>query len=297
MRRLSASCGVNARRACSTRLPSWARTLGGMSVGAWVAKYTPTPFERMRRTVRSTCSISASDASSKRRCASSKKKAQLRLRQVADLGQDRVQLGEHPEHERAEQARLVHDVRQLEDADDAPAPSAVVRRRSRDVELGLAEEDVGALLLEGHDRADQHAERRARHPAVVGQDRLALVGAEVLQGRRQVGQVEQRQGVVVAVLEDERQDRGLGVVQVEHLAQQQRAEAVDGRPDLGAELAAQRQELDRMAGRLERPVEARRSARSPSGSSRRPGAARPVRSPLMSATKQGTPGLRQLARP
>ena len=57
-----------------------------------------------------------------------------------------------------------------------PSPSGVVRSRSVDVELGLAEEDVGALLLEDDDRAQEHADRRARHPAVVGQDRLALVG-------------------------------------------------------------------------------------------------------------------------
>ena len=76
---------------------------------------------------------------------------------------------------------------------------------------------------------------------------------EELEGRRQVLEVEQRQVVVVAVLEDQREDRGLGVVEVQDLAEQQRPERVDRRPDLGAELARQRQELDRVAGRLERP--------------------------------------------
>ena len=61
--------------------------------------------------------------------------AQLRLGQVARLGQALVQLGQHPEHERGEQARLVHDVRQLEDADDALRPrassAAGPRRRTR----------------------------------------------------------------------------------------------------------------------------------------------------------------------
>ena len=112
-------------------------------MGAWVTKYTPTPFERISRTVCSICSSSASEASSKSRCASSKKKHSFGLRQVAHLGQRVVELRQHPEHERAEQPRLVHHVGQLEDADDA---LAVGRRPHQvgDVELGLAEEDVGA---------------------------------------------------------------------------------------------------------------------------------------------------------
>ena len=144
--------------------------------------------------------------------------------------------------------------RQLQDADD---PGAVGRRPEQvlDLELRLAEEDVRALLLEDDDRAQEHADRRARHPAVVGEDRLALVGRQVLERRAQVLEVEQRQVVVVAVLEDQGEDRGLRLVEVQDLAEQQRPERVDRRPDLGAELARQRQELDRMARRLERPAE------------------------------------------
>ncbi len=80
---------------------------------------------------------------------------------------------------------------------------------------------------------------------------------EELERRRQVLEVEQRQVVVVAVLEDEGEDRRLRVVEVEDLAEQQRPERMDGRPDLGAELPRQRQELDRMTRRHERPVERR----------------------------------------
>ena len=159
--------------------------------------------------------------------------AELRFGRIPDLGQRLVQLGEDPEHERREEARLLHDIGQLEQADDAGA----VGRGSEqvhDVELGLAEEDVGALLLEDDDRAQQDADRGARHPAVVGEDRLALVRREELERRREVLQVEQRQVVVVAVLEDQRQDRGLGLVEVEDLAEQERAERMDGRPDLRA---------------------------------------------------------------
>ena len=98
----------------------------------------------------------------------------------------------------------------------------------------------------------------ARHPAVLLEDRLALIGREELQGRREVLEVEQRQLVVVAVLEDQRQDRGLRLVEIEDLAEQQRPERMDGRPDLRPERAREGEELDRVAGRLERPVESRR---------------------------------------
>jgi len=48
-----------------------------MSFGSWVTKNTPTPFERISRTVFATESRNASVASSKSRCASSKKNTSL----------------------------------------------------------------------------------------------------------------------------------------------------------------------------------------------------------------------------
>ena len=68
-----ASSGVKARSACWTRLPSWARTSPGMSFGVWVMKKMPTPLERIRRTVWTTWSRNALEASLNSRCASSKK--------------------------------------------------------------------------------------------------------------------------------------------------------------------------------------------------------------------------------
>ena len=162
--------------------------------------------------------------------------AQLWLGQVARLRECVIQLREHPEHERAEEPGLVHDVRKLEDADDAGSIGRLAHEVG-DIELGLAEEDVRTLLLEGHDRPHDHPERGCRDASVVGQGRLAVVARQERQRRPQVGQVEQRQLVVVAVLEDERQDRGLRLVEVEDLAEQQRAERMDGGPDLRAELA------------------------------------------------------------
>ena len=66
------SRGVNARRACCTRLPSWPRIASGTSSGNCEQKYTPTPLDRM---IRTTCSMrwtSAGGASSNSKWASSK---------------------------------------------------------------------------------------------------------------------------------------------------------------------------------------------------------------------------------
>ena len=159
LRSASASSGVNARSACWTRLPSCDRTDDGTSVGRLGdevhahALGSDEPggaldlvHQRVGRVVEQQVRLVEEEA-------------QLGLRQVAGLGQGLVQLGEHPEHERREQPRLVHDVGQLEDADDALA----LGRRAQevlDVELGLAEEDVGAFLLEHDDRPQQHPDRR-----------------------------------------------------------------------------------------------------------------------------------------
>ena len=75
--RALASSGVKARSACCTRFPSWASTSPGTSLGVWVTKNTPTPFERISRTVRAMASRNASLASSNSRCASSKKNTSL----------------------------------------------------------------------------------------------------------------------------------------------------------------------------------------------------------------------------
>ena len=170
-----------------------------------------------------------------------------------------------------------------------PSPSGVVRRRSSTSNSGSPKKTSAPSCSRTIDRAQEHADRRARHPAVVGQDRLALVGRQELQRRREVLEVEQRQVVVVAVLEDQGEDRGLRLVEVEDLAEQQRPERVDRRPDLGAELSRSATGT-RPGGPTPRTSSRATSTRSMSfGLVASPGAARPVRSPLMSATKTGTP--------
>ena len=106
-----------------------------------------------------------------------------------------------------------------------PRPSSVRRRKCVDLELRGAEERIGLLLLELDDLADDDAGGRRRDPAVLGHLGLALVGVQVVQQRPQVLEVDERQLLVVAVLEGERQDRLLRLVQVEDLGQQDRPES------------------------------------------------------------------------
>ena len=188
-----------------------------------------------------------------------------------------------------EQPRLVHDVRQLEDADDRPRPSGVVRSRSSTSNSGSPKKTSAPSCSRTTIERSSTPTDAARHAAVLGEDRLALVRREELERRREVLEVEQRQVVVVAVLEDEREDRGLGLVEVEHLAEQQRPERVDRRPDLGAR-ACRTATGTRPGGPDGSNVQPSDATRSTSfGLAASPGAARPVRSPLMSATKTGTP--------
>ena len=145
-----------------------------MSFGVWVMKKTPTPFERISRTVWVTDSMNALLAPSKSRCASSKKKHQLRLVEVADLGQLLEQLGQQPHERSREQLRLVLHGRQLEARDDPPAVGSRAQQVV-DLELRIAEELVAAALLEPDERAQQHADGLRREPADPGQLGLALV--------------------------------------------------------------------------------------------------------------------------
>ena len=170
---------------------------------------------------------------------------ELRLLRVADLRQRLVEAGEEPHHERAEQRGPVLHVGQLEDADDA---AAVIGQAQEvlDLELRGAEERIGLLLLELDDLADDHAGGGGRDPAVLGHLGLALVRVEVVEQRAQVLEVDERQLLVVGVLEGQRQHRLLGVVQVEDLGQQDRPEARDRCAQAHAlPLAIQGQELDR----------------------------------------------------
>ena len=152
-----ASSGVNARSACWTRLPSWPRTSAGTSFGVWVTKNTPTPLERISRTVCSTESTNALRRAVEQQVRLVEEEDELGLVEVADLGQRLEQLGQQPHQRGREQLGLVLHRGQLEARDD---PAAVGRGAQQvgDVELRLAEELVAAAVLQPDQRAQQHAD-------------------------------------------------------------------------------------------------------------------------------------------
>ncbi len=158
---------------------------------------------------------------------------ELRLVEIADLGQDLEQLREQVHQERGEQRRLVGDAGHLEQADDA----AAVRRDAQEivhVELGLAEEDVCAVVGEGDQLAEDDPSGRGRQTAQFLELGLALVAGEVAEHGAEVRQVDQRETVRVGIVEHQPEAGLLRLVQAEHLAEQQRTEARNGGADRNA---------------------------------------------------------------
>ena len=86
----------------------------------------------------------------------------------------------------------------------------VVSKRLQFVELTREWDAVGAGYapyldyrpIEPDERAQEHSDRLRRQPSDPAQLVLALVGVEEGEQRAQVGEVEQRQPLVVGVLED-----------------------------------------------------------------------------------------------
>ena len=137
---------------------------------------------------------------------------ELRLVAVADFGQALVQLGQQPQQQRRVHLRRLHQPVGGEDVDHALAVDGL--QEVVDVEHRLAEELVGALLLEREQAALDGADRRRRDVAVVGLEILRVV-ADVLQQRAQVLEVEQQQSAVVGDLERQGEHAFLGVVEIE----------------------------------------------------------------------------------
>jgi hypothetical protein len=129
----------------------------------------------------------ASGASLNSRWASSKKN-QLGLVQVAHLGQGLEQLRQHPQQEGGVQPRRVHQLVGGQDVDHALAVHGL--HEVGDVEHGLAEELVAALLLDLQQAALDGADGGGADVAVLGGE-LAGVVAHVLQHGAQVLQVQQ----------------------------------------------------------------------------------------------------------
>ena len=221
------------------RRPSWASTASERSVGCWVTKNTPTPLERISRTVRSSASRNASVASANSRCASSRNTTSLGCGRSPASGSDsnssatsHISAVDHSAGLSWTSASSTQET--------IPRPSGAIAQQVGDVELRLAEELRPAAGLEAEERAQEHADGRRRQPADALELGLAGVGVEVHQQRAQVGQVEQRQALGVGVVEDEREAGLLRLVRPEHLGQQLRAEVAHRRADRARPARARR---------------------------------------------------------
>jgi hypothetical protein len=87
-----------------------------------------------------------------------------------------------------------------------------------------------------------------RHSAVTLKCRFSIVRGQELEHGPEVGEIEQRELLVVTVLEDQGEHAGLRVVEGEHLGEEQRSERADRGSKLDAELSAQADEFHGTAG-------------------------------------------------
>ncbi len=255
-----ASSGVKARRACWTRLPSWASTPAGTSLGDCVTKKTPMPFERMSRTVCSMACRNALLASLKSRCASSKKKTSFGLSRSPSSGRS------------WKRSASIH-MRNVEKScgrswtwgssrqEIIPLPSAAVRSRSLVSNSGSPKKSPAPWSSKVMRLRRMTPGRRAREAAEVLEVGLALVGGQVGDDGAQVLEVEQGEAVLVGVVEDQPEAALLRVVEAEDLAEQGRAEARDRGADRDAvALAAERVELGGVCRRRPRHADVGRAA-------------------------------------
>ena len=155
-----------------------------------------------------------------------KKEHQFGFVGVADFGQLLEQLREHPQQKRGVQARRVHQFVGRQDVDHAVA-IAIGLHEVVDVEHGLAKEFVAALLLDLHQATLDGPNAGGADIAVLGGEFFGVV-AHILQHGPQVFQVEQQHAAVVGDFEHQVQHTFLGVVQIEHAPQEQRAHVADG---------------------------------------------------------------------
>ena len=174
---------------------------------------------------------------------------QLGLVQVARFGQHFIQLGEHPQQEGGVQQGMLEQLLALQNVHDAPAVFRPVHPVGN-IQSGLAEEDVAALVLQLQQRTLDGAHGLAGDVAV-GQLVLLGIVTHVLDHAPQVLQVDEQQPLVVGDAEYNAQDAALGAVQPQQAAQQLRPHLGDGGADGMALPAVYVEEADGVGGVVE----------------------------------------------
>ena len=206
----------------------------------------------MSRTVCVIASRNAFDASAEQQVRLVEEEDELGLVEVAHLGQVVEEVGEQPHQERREQRGLVLDGRAARGS--VIMPAAVGRRAAagRWCRTPARRRTLGAAGPRSSTSSRRItpavAVRQAAEPV-----RSALPSSrdQVLDDRAQVLEVQQGEPGLVGVVEDQAEARLLGLVEVEHLGQQHRAEAGDAWPAPGRRCPSppSARNSDRVAGR------------------------------------------------
>src|SRR6185295_7517630 len=155
------------------------------------------------------------------------KKHELRLVAIAHFRQSLVELGQQPEQEGRIQRGRAEQLVRRQDVDNALA-AAVGLQQVVDVEHRLADELVGALLLQRQYSPLDRADAGCGNIAVLGL-KIARVVADVLEQGAKVLEIEQQQAVVVGDLEREGKHAFLSFVEVQDARKKQRPQVRDGR--------------------------------------------------------------------
>ena len=155
-----------------------------------------------------------------------KEKHELGLLGVADFRQLLEQFGQKPEQKGRVQARSIHQLVGRQHVDHAHAVG-IGLHQIVDIEHGLAKELVAALAFNGQQAALYGSYAGRADVAVLGGELLGVVPHKVQHGA-QVLEVQQQHAVVVGNLEHQIEHAHLGLVQIQHAADEQRAHVRDG---------------------------------------------------------------------
>ncbi len=163
---------------------------------------------------------------------------ELRLVDVADLGEFLEELRQQPQQEGRVELRARHQLvggQQVDVAAPFPVGAHQVLQRQR----RLAEELRAALVLQRQQLALDGADGGGRDVAVGGAQLVLqlLVRSQLLQHGAQVLQVEERQAVLVGIVEEDVDHAFLGLVEIHQAGEQQRPHLGDGGADGVALLA------------------------------------------------------------
>ena len=167
---------------------------------------------------------------------------ELRLVEVANLGQVLEQLGQQPQQKARKQARLENQLIGGEHVDDAAA-AEIGAEQIGQLERGLAEQRFAPFALEREQAALDRRDRLRADEAVFRRNVFSVVGDEGEQ-RAEIVEVEQQQAAVVGQRERDFERAELRVAELENPAEQRRAELADRRANRMTGLAVQVPEHD-----------------------------------------------------